>query len=153
MFKTIISVVIVAILISKTASANEFQINAASCIPDSRATREQLYTNVSGVVSMNALNGGYAQLNCAIPVNITAPSHLFMQFSNSGAQTASASYVKVSKSTGAQTTIKSVSGGNTSGSVSSVEDTFSDTYDVSQFIYYVIVDVGNGTSVYSVVLF
>jgi len=65
-----------------------------------------------------------------------------------GSDNVTVSYMKMNKSTGVLSTIKTMaaSDGETDGDLDTLEDTFSDTYDVAQYYYYVKIEMNRAST-------
>jgi hypothetical protein len=129
------------------ARANDqFNSVAAGCVPGDPAMHFNRYFITAGTVKHRSDKVGLITLYCNIPMAITPPKTLELVYSDDdpGAETfVNASYIKMHKSSGWITTIATTSSNNgiQDGAVHSVATPFSDTYDLTQYLYYVRVDM------------
>ena len=137
---------------SRTAEATtSFSTNAGSCIPGDPAINNGLYSVVFGRVTHKSTNTGLITVYCPILSDITAPSHIALTYSstiNDGSTFVDAGYIKMSKSSGSVTTIATARSqdGLNNGLVQVRIQPFTDSYSVSNYVYYVRVDMQRSSS-------
>ena len=126
---------------ARDALANDFSMNAASCVPE-----HKLPTNprsvTSGAVTHVSGYTGTIVLYCSIPVTISAPGNLELLYSstaNTSTIRVNADYIKMHRTTGAITVVATASSnsGVNDGTPRTVTTSFSDSYSQSTYAYYV----------------
>ena len=142
----LIALVFLSLAISRSASASYFYSVAASCLPSSAAVQGNLYASGSGVVTHAAGVLTEIQFVCPISMAISAPAALKLQYSsteNNASTYVTASYYKMKLSTGVSTLITSVGSlsGTNNGTVKAVSGSFTDSYDLSTYTYYVVISL------------
>lgn len=143
--------------ITSNASANEFDMTGASCIPGDPAVTNNRYLVTGGTVKHKSTNTDLITLYCGIPTTITSPSHIELLYSstaNNATTLVKMQYIKMSKTTGAITSVATANSqsGVNNGTPQLQNVSFSDTYSPSSFIYYVRVDLQRSSSA-NVVIF
>lgn len=143
-------VTLLAAFAGSGARANDqFNSVAAGCVPGDPAMHFNRYFITAGTVKHRSDKVGLITLYCNIPMAITPPKTLELVYSDDdpGINTfVSASYIRMHKSSGFITTIATTSSndGSQDGAVHSVATTFSDTYDLTHYLYYIRVDIDRG---------
>jgi hypothetical protein len=125
---------------------DQFNSVAAGCVPGDPAMHFNRYLITAGTVKHQSNKVGLITLYCNIPMAITPPKALELTYSDDDPGTntfVSAAYIKMHKSSGGITTVATASSNNgiQDGTVHSVETSFSDTYDLIHYLYYVRVDI------------
>jgi hypothetical protein len=155
--RSIQSTFIVAIWITlaspETTYANQFDAVAASCVPQEDAIKFRRYSISSGRVQHNGSNVDLITMYCPVPIVITAPTHIRLLYSDNDTSSStyvSATYIKVAKATGLSTAIHTVSsednGKGEDGVVRVLDQTFSDSYSSTNYVYYIEVNIDRGTT-------
>jgi hypothetical protein len=118
--------------ISSSAFANEYDINGTTCVPTDATI--PLYGALSRAVGVTwpGTSAGTLIFYCAIPVNVANPSNLWFSYTCTTSPV-QVEYVKMNKSTGVLTSVDTLTGGC---SMDWNSNTFSDTYDIGNYIYF-----------------
>lgn len=134
-------------LTGRIASANEFNIVAASCAPQPQYANPLYVDPLAEYARVIPQDNVVQSLNlfCSIPVTISppSPSHLYaLYMDNTGSSSTRATvrieYWKRHKSTGAGTEIAEInSNAYTDIGKTAKEVTFSDSYDPSTYYYFI----------------
>jgi hypothetical protein len=149
------SVLVVLMWIPRFANAEEFAVTGQTCVPDDAATLADNYINTlsyNPFLTWRTVETGTITLHCAIPDNVVAPSNIELYFSNNTQCTGCqnnflrVTYLKMNKSTGFLTTVKTLTTGAGNFSFTLVSTTFSDVYDASQFVYFLRVEISRTTN-------
>jgi hypothetical protein len=158
--RTLVTAVLLIGVVSDTARANEFDVVAASCVPDSTPIlNPPNYTNLtngeyvtsSGQLGWQGSGTGTLQFNCMIPVTITGPANLYILGVPDGGSI-NVEYVGVSKATGTFKDEGPIATATITGSGTSpisALTSFSDTYDITSYVYYVQVAISRSSATQS----
>ena len=139
-------ILLVAFAGGKARANDQYNSVAAGCVPGDPAMHFNRYLITAGTVKHRSDKVGLITLYCNIPMAITPPKTLELAYSDNDPEIntfVSASYIKMHKSSGGITPIATTSSNNgvQDGAVRLVATTFSDTYDLTHYLYYVRVDI------------
>src|SRR5262245_30477822 len=149
--RTLAPSLLLVLALGRTANAAEFDITGQTCVPSaSSIALDNFTTQLGGDVGVGWLssNTGTITLYCAIPY-LASPSHLEIYYKSNtgcmgcGSDSITVTYVKMSKTTGALTSIGQLntSGGVNDGTYRAVSTPFSDNWDNSAYVYYLRIDM------------
>ena len=157
--KTCVLAALLAISSAKYSYATEFTATGYTVVKTDVAIQSDLFEDHFGGHRLqwkNSSKTGTLTAFAAIPINVTSPSHLELGFVNEPTCYAvipfgyycdddrvKVQYIKMNKTSGALTVIKTVDStlGVNAGASEIVSGTFSDTYDISTYTYYVRIDM------------
>ena len=144
--KAILLTALLVALHSQADATVYFDSVGASCVPGDPAVTGDLYNISAGAVTHHSTATSLVSLYCPIPSNITAPSNVELLFSsteNNVDTYVTASYIKMHKTSGGITTIATARSqdATNNGTVQLRTQSFTDTYDASNYTYYVRVDL------------
>jgi len=156
--RILLAALTIVVLSSLQARAGDANIVGAACWPAETNIASNGWVTTGGTVKNSASSTANQVFYCPITHPISAPSHVYLLYSsteNHADTYVKASYVKMNKGTGAITTVSTASSnsGTNNGTVQYVETTFSDTYDLSNYLYYVRVDLKARTTSQTVIFF
>jgi hypothetical protein len=78
----------------RTAHAEQFDVVAAGCVPDSQTLKDRLYMISNGALKFKAGATGNLQFHCAIPVLGAVPTALTARYQNPGTSRVLVAYAK-----------------------------------------------------------
>jgi hypothetical protein len=164
--KVVLSIAIGLSALSATAYAtNEWNVNGASCVADAGSIRNNLYIGTGGTVKFAGGKTGDIVLYCPVSFKLGfTPSILGLLYyddATAPGNHVTVQLIKMAMDTGAITSILTVDSNtgavSTNGKASHTIHEFTDTYDPTNFAYYLRIDVVRNSTianetVYGVVL-
>src|SRR5687767_7282472 len=128
------------------ALANDYNIAGMTCIPSGVDYTNLTFFHDDNRVQHTPTNTGTITIYCAIPFTLTTPTRMdlvYVDETTSGATFVEAAYSKMHKTTGVLTVIATASSedGTQDGALRTVNAGFTDTYDASQYFYFVTVSI------------
>jgi hypothetical protein len=148
---------LILIALFRISHANSFEQVGDGCVHDNVTYTNKSALHDAGAVKHMDSDVSTITLYCGIPTNITAPSNIEVSYKDNNSLSAvfvSATYIKMNKTTGVTTILATASSdsGTQDGAVHTAISSFTDTYDVSSYFYYVSVSVAR-VSVSDVAIF
>jgi hypothetical protein len=163
----LIAIVFVSAL-TGNAYAQEWSINASSCVPDNTAIQANRYLNTAGSTKFQSAATGTITLYCPIAFsgNLSSPGTLEILYAdddNTAGNNVAAQYIKMNKTTGTLTTIVTTDTDQSSPPASTFctqslgpnicRNTFTDTVSTSTNFYYVRIDISRNSTSANEILF
>ncbi len=150
MIKTALALIIGIFALSTNSYAtNQWNINATSCVADAGTIQKSLYLGTGGTVKFASGKTGDIVLYCPVSFKLPfTPSIIGMVYyddSPVAGNHVTAQLIKMAMDTGAITSIVTIDSdkgpGTSQGKANHVAHEFTDTYDPTNFAYYIRIDI------------